>query len=110
MSTKEARTRANAAWRSRTPTKPVQIYLHPDTLAKLDILVAERGAPGRAAVVADLIEAAAEAHQRPPEPAPVQASPIQPRSPHRPPGAQGQRAGQPEAGPTPGRPALPPGG
>jgi len=76
MSTKEAKARANAAWRARTSAKPVQVYLHADTLAQLDALVAERGAPGRAAVLTALIEAAAEAHQRPAEPAPVEASPM----------------------------------
>lgn len=81
MSTREAKARANAAWRARTSAKPVQVYLHADTLAQLDALVAERGAPGRAAVLTALIEAAAEAHQRPGEPVPADTLPEPIRGP-----------------------------
>lgn len=59
MSTSEARARANRAWRERTGLKLVQAYLHADTVKQLDKLVKERGATGRATVLADLIEQAA---------------------------------------------------
>ena len=65
MSTREARTRATAAWRERTGLKLIQAYLHVDTVTRLDELVAERGAPGRGALLATLINAAHEAVARP---------------------------------------------
>jgi hypothetical protein len=68
MSTQEARTRANKAWRERTGKKLVQAYLHTDVIARLDKLVEERGAKGRAAVLAELIEQAVQ-------PAPPQSAP-----------------------------------
>ena len=65
MSTKQARTRATAAWRARTGAKLVQAYLHTDIIEKLDRLVLDRGATGRAAVLADLIEQATSQRQEP---------------------------------------------
>lgn len=65
MSTKQASIRATAGWRARIDSKPVPIYLHVNTLAKLDALVQARGGSGRGAVVAELIEAAHEALNAP---------------------------------------------
>lgn len=67
MSTKEARTRATRRWRARTDQKLIQAYLHVDTIAALDRLVAERSATGRAAVLAELIEQATREAQEPPQ-------------------------------------------
>jgi hypothetical protein len=78
MSTQEARTRANKAWRERTGKKLVQAYLHADTNAQLDELVAERGATGRAAVLAELIGQAVEPT---PRSAPAQALKVTDRQP-----------------------------
>ena len=60
MATKEARTRATQRWRQRTQQKLVQVYLHTDIVAKLDRLVTEAKASGRAAVVARLVQDAAK--------------------------------------------------
>lgn len=54
----EARTRATRQWRERTQQKLVQVYLHADTVAKLDQLVSEEDASGRAAVIGRLINSA----------------------------------------------------
>lgn len=70
MSTKEARTRATAAWRARKQEKLIQAYLHTDIVSRLDALVQERGATGRAAVLADLIESACTPKPDKPEPKP----------------------------------------
>lgn len=70
MSTKQARTRATAAWRARTGAKLVQAYLHTDIIEKLDRLVLDRGATGRAAVLADLIREASQHQEQDTKPAP----------------------------------------
>jgi hypothetical protein len=56
VTTSEAHTRANRTWRERTGLKLVQAYLHTDIVERLDSLVSERKATGRAAVLAELIE------------------------------------------------------
>ena len=75
MSTKQARTRATAAWRARTGAKLVQAYLHTDTLVKLDAMVKARGASGRAAVLTELIEATREPLSASARPVPAVSTP-----------------------------------
>lgn len=76
MSTTKARTRATATWRKRTNKRLIQAYLHADTVEQLDKLVTERGATGRAAVLAQLIEQAARpAPQSAPAPETVDQQP-----------------------------------
>ena len=48
------------AWRQRSGKKPIQCYLDVETISRLDALAAERG-QSRAAVLAQLIDAAAPA-------------------------------------------------
>lgn len=55
-----ARAQDQKRWRERSGKKPVQVYLHAETLAQLDALAAERE-QSRAEIIADLIGEAAPA-------------------------------------------------
>ena len=58
MTTKEARVRANNAWRHRTGLQLVQAWLPKAVVERLDQIVTGTGASGRAAALTKLIDGA----------------------------------------------------
>lgn len=56
MVTKEAQLRANQAWRERTGLQLVQAWLPKPVVHRLDRIVTDTGARGRAGVLVKLIE------------------------------------------------------